>query len=34
MLNQRKNNRYLIARTVALAILSVTVTLILRAIFS
>jgi hypothetical protein len=34
MLNQKKNNRYLLGRTIILAIISVTITLILRAIFS
>lgn len=34
LVNQKKNNRYLLIRTIILAVISVTVTLILRAIFS
>ncbi|MDD4211359.1 MAG: hypothetical protein PHC46_03090 [Clostridia bacterium] len=33
LVNQKKNNRYLLIRTVILAVISVTVTLILRALF-
>ena len=34
MINQKKNNRYLLIRTIILAVVSVTITLILRSIFS
>jgi len=34
LVNQTKNNRYLLVRTIILAVVSVIVTLILRAIFS
>lgn len=34
LINQAKNNRYLLIRTIILAVISVTVTLILRALLS